>query len=102
MSVIDKVNKSLEDNISSFQRKVGAAVAKQVLRRMVVHSKGELKPLFKEADNKVMVVVPKTKDDPDGKKALEINRVTEAAKKAIEETINPKVIKALIKSETGG
>jgi hypothetical protein len=49
-----------------------------------------------------MVVVPKTKDDPDGKKALEINRVTEATKKAIEETINPKVIKALIKREMGG
>jgi len=102
VSIIDKVNKSLEDNISSFQRKVGAAVAKQVLRRMVVHSKGELKPLFKEAGNKVMVVVPKTKDDPNGKKALEINRVTGATRKAIEETINPRIIKALIKREMGG
>jgi len=49
-----------------------------------------------------MVVVPKTKADPDGKKALEINRVTGATKKAIEETINSKVIKALIKREMGG
>jgi len=102
VSIIDKVNKSLEDNISSFQRKVGTAVAKQVLRRMIVHSKGELKPLFKESGNKIMVVVPKTKADPDGKKALEINRVTGATKKAIEETINSKVIKALIKREMGG
>ena len=102
MSIVDKVNKSLTANIADFQRKVGTAVAKQVLRRMVVHSKGELKPIFKESGNKVMVVVPKTKADPDGKKALEINRVTEATKKAIKETINPKVIKALIKREIGG
>ena len=101
MSIVDKVNKSLISNLENFQRKIGGAVAKQVLRRIIVNSKGQLKPLYKEAEDKVMVVVPKTKDDPNGKKAQEINRVTEAVKKAIEETINPKVIKALVKREIG-
>lgn len=78
----DDLNDQMRDFVNNIQRKVLVTLAKDTAKTIREESNGQLVAQQAVSPGKFVIGEPKTGKDPEGRKALAVERSTQAYKKA--------------------